>query len=142
MNDKLNTELKRFADLCAKVRPDWNVQIGHPSPDGDYPSVTVEGVDVYDTYSRSDCAAMINWLLDEFPEVDLRIHLFNVATGQRIVHANNRATRTAQANHLPHGLTSDDAPLHHVVLHQVLLAVNMVLEHEVWQKTMEADSTP
>ncbi len=139
MRDLLATECNRFADLCAKVRPDWKVKIKGPDDEDDFPSVTVEGADSYDTYSRADCGAMIFWLLEAFPTVTLSIFNEKVALGPRSV----KVWVVVGGWRTIYGLgkESEDEPLHHVLLLQLLLAVNKLLEHEVAQKK-EADSTP
>jgi len=115
MKDQLNAEIKRFASLCAKVRPDWAVEVSYPDDEEGCP-LAIAHCFCYDTYSRDDCAAFVFWLLNEFPEVDLRIH---------------RRTATIGVGDL---LVCDwrfgDKAQHHVALKQVLVAVNMILEAE------------
>lgn len=127
MKDQLNAEITRFADLCAKVRPDWKVKkIKGPDDEDDYLSVFAEFTR-YDTYFRSGCGAMIFWLLDEFP-VTFSVFLDKEQTGPRTVKA--WAIVGGWRTTSPAASESDANPLHYVVLHQVLQAVNSILEAE------------
>lgn len=103
------------------MRPGWNVQITPPSREGGYPSVNVEGVDRYHVFYHGDYGAMTLWLLDEVREVGLHIEQGAVGVG-----IDGRLVSDCK-------LSAGDA-LHHAVLHQVLIAVNMVLSHEVAQE--------